>query len=168
MSEMTVQEAREFKDALPPHGQTLTFETTQAQKNFYAKWREADRIIEAERVKTALADLRAEFPGRFETARYPISRLLPYCSHTFRKDKSNCLMCDAPYGAPRGNVDPVTRLYIDPRTPVPCPAPLCRWVATPEPLPSYGVYFQINAHLENFHPLYSWFKNLRKPKQVNK
>lgn len=54
------------------------------------------------------------------------------------------------------------------RTYMPCPVPLCRFFWD---LPSseYAVVAELlAAHLENFHPIYSWFKKLRKPKQVSK
>lgn len=168
MSEMTKEEAQKFLDDLPPRGQTLTFESFQAQKNFYSKLREAANVMEKVRVRTAIETLRKDLPIQGEPVRYPISRLLPYCSHSGTPHRQPCMFCGAPAGAPLGNIDPVTHLYIDPRTPVRCPVPLCRWLAYPEPQPAYGVYYQINVHLENHHPLYSWFKNLRKPKQVSK
>lgn len=46
-------------------------------------------------------------------------------------------------------------------TPIECPVPLCSWLAYPP-----RVDYFMNAHLENHHPLYSWFKNLRKPIKI--
>lgn len=86
----------------------------------------------SEKKPLSAAELLRSLPPAEPVKRYPISRSLPYCSHHFGTDDGECLICGASFGAPRGNVDPITGKYIDPRIPKPptrykCPAPICNW-----------------------------------------